>query len=82
MPAYQSFRSPRELNRAWVLLMKNMVYPNIRRGLSAAVYTQLSDIEEEINGILTYDRKVIKLRPQTVRRMNRILYKEFERSVR
>lgn len=33
-----------------------------RRGLAAAVYTQLSDIEEEINGIATYDRKVVKVR--------------------
>jgi hypothetical protein len=30
-------------------------------GLSAAVYTQMTDIEEEVNGIMTYDRKVKKL---------------------
>ena len=34
------------------------LYPE---GLSAAVYTQLTDIEEEVNGLLTYDRKVSKL---------------------
>ena len=32
-----------------------------KEGLCASVYTQLTDIEEEINGIMTYDRKVIKL---------------------
>ena len=33
-------------------------------GLAAAVYTQLTDVEEESNGILTYDRKVCKWEPQ------------------
>ncbi len=32
-----------------------------KEGLCASVYTQLTDIEEEINGIMTYDRKVVKL---------------------
>ena len=34
------------------------------QGLAAAVYTQLTDVEEESNGILTYDRKVCKWEPQ------------------
>ena len=38
-------------------MIKKLVIPNISRGLSATVYTQLSDIEEEVNGILSYDRK-------------------------
>lgn len=44
-----------------------------RRGLSAAVYTQLSDVEEEVNGLLTYDRKVCKVDPAVVREINRRL---------
>ena len=32
-----------------------------KKGLSAAVYTQVSDVEEEVNGLYTYDRKVCKL---------------------
>ncbi len=32
-----------------------------KEGLCASVYTQLTDIEEEINGIMTYDRRVLKL---------------------
>ena len=35
--------------------------PLIDQGLCAAVYTQVSDVEEEVNGILTYDRKVCKI---------------------
>ena len=40
-----------------------------QQGLSAAVYTQLSDVEEEVNGLVTYDRKVVKLSPETMRKI-------------
>ena len=40
------------------------VVPSVRNGLCAAVYTQVSDVEDEINGLLTYDRKVEKLSPE------------------
>lgn len=42
-------------------LMKEEIEPLIEQGLCGAVYTQVSDIEEEINGLLTYDRKICKL---------------------
>ena len=37
------------------------------KGYSAAIYTQLSDIEEEVNGLITYDRKKVKMNPLIVR---------------
>ena len=37
-------------------------------GLAAAVYTQLSDVEDELNGVLTYDRKVEKISPELMRK--------------
>ena len=37
------------------------VLPLVEKGLAAAVYTQLSDVEDEINGFYTYDRKVCKV---------------------
>ena len=43
--------------------------PLIEDGLSACVYTQVGDVEEEINGLVTYDRKVIKV---DVQRMKKI----------
>jgi beta-galactosidase/beta-glucuronidase len=46
------------------------LYPFIERGFSAGVYTQTSDVEEEINGLITYDRKVIKMNVQKVREIN------------
>ena len=47
-----------------------MIYPAIARGMCGLVYTQLCDVEEEINGIYTYDRQVCKVDPQEMRRMN------------
>jgi hypothetical protein len=42
----------------------------VRAGLSAAVYTQITDVEIEVNGLVTYDRKKIKVDPDRVRRIN------------
>ncbi len=38
-------------------------------GLSAAIYTQLTDVEGELNGLMTYDRRVIKLAPEDIKRI-------------
>ena len=42
----------------------------MKKGLSATVYTQVSDVEFEVNGMLTYDRELVKLDEDTVREMN------------
>ena len=39
----------------------------IERGLCAAVYTQLTDVEDEVNGLVTYDRAVVKVSPERMR---------------
>ena len=41
---------------------------DVPRGLSGTVYTQLSDVEDELNGLLTYDREVLKIGEDVVRR--------------
>jgi hypothetical protein len=46
----------------------------IRLGLSAAVYTQTTDVEGEVNGFLTYDRKVIKMPVDKLKSVNIKLY--------
>ena len=50
-----------ELERAVEKLYLEQVVPAYRQGLCAAIYTQVSDIEDETNGLLSYDRKVIKV---------------------
>jgi hypothetical protein len=43
----------------------------IKSGFTAAVYTQTTDVEGEVNGLMTYDRKVIKIEEPRVREINR-----------
>ena len=54
------------LNEAVANLYLQEVLPCVRNGLCAAIYTQVSDVEDEINGLVTYDRKVEKLNPETM----------------
>lgn len=70
---YQKFSSAEALTSAYARLIEKTILPAVRGGISATVYTQLSDIEEETNGIYTYDRAVCKLDPDTVRRLNGLL---------
>ena len=51
------------LNEALVKLYTEEIIPNAKKGLCAAIYTQVSDVEDEINGLVTYDRKVEKVDP-------------------
>lgn len=70
---YRKFTSAAELTAAYEKLMERTVLPAVQKGVGASVYTQLSDIEEETNGIYTYDRAVCKLDPDTVRKWNQKL---------
>ena len=58
---YKKFKEKKELNRGYRELFEKEIIPAISAGLSASVYTQLTDVEDEVNGILTYDRKVLKI---------------------
>ena len=52
------------LNEALVRLYTEEIIPCAKGGLCAAIYTQVSDVEDEINGLVTYDRKVEKVDPE------------------
>ena len=54
------------LNEAVTKLYTDEILPCVEKGLCAAIYTQVSDVEDEINGIVTYDRKVCKLNAETM----------------
>ena len=47
-----------------------MILPFIQQGMSGAIYTQTTDVEGEVNGFVTYDRKVIKMDVERVREIN------------
>lgn len=59
---YKRYDTPEQFQNAYHELIQKSLLPLQKQGLSGAVYTQLSDVEEEVNGILTYDRKVNKLK--------------------
>lgn len=67
---YKVFKTPEALAEAYEKLYEGSIIPAIEKGLSATVYTQLSDVEEEINGLVTYDRRVVKLPIELVKRLN------------
>lgn len=67
---YRIYRKKSELTAGYREWIEREILPNIPKGLSATVYTQLSDVEEETNGILTYDRETLKLEAETVRELN------------
>ena len=58
---YGKCKSVDELTNRIVSMYEAMVIPSIKNGLCGCIYTQLSDVEEEINGMYTYDRKVCKV---------------------
>lgn len=75
---YQHYHSTEELTQNYKRLWEEEIYPNLQYGLCSAIYTQTSDIEEEINGVLTYDREIVKLDEDQVKEMNDKLYGMFD----
>mgnify|MGYP006945400380 CR=1 FL=1 len=55
-----------DLNAQLEKVYREHVIPAVKMGLCASVYTQISDVEDEINGLLTYDRRVEKLQPEVM----------------
>ncbi|MFH0945234.1 MAG: sugar-binding domain-containing protein [Planctomycetota bacterium] len=70
---YRSFETPEDLTTAYLGLLHRL-QPLVWKGLAAAVYTQTTDVEIEINGVMTYDRARIKMPVQPVREAAMRLY--------
>ena len=75
---YQVYQSCEELTANYRRLWNEEIYPNLEHGLSSAIYTQTSDVEEEVNGVMTYDRDMVKLIREDVRELNEKLYAMFQ----
>ena len=67
---YKKFKTQDKLILALEKLYLDKLLPLIEKGLSGAIYTQVSDVEEEINGLVTYDRKVQKVPTEKMREIN------------
>ncbi len=78
---YRFFTDREKFEQALLSLYSNEVIPMIERGLCASVLTQVSDVEDETNGLLTYDRRVLKVEPAEMRRIGQKISEAFENQV-
>jgi beta-galactosidase/beta-glucuronidase len=71
---YRSFTNAQDLTRAYTNLIQKMRPMTGGAGLAAAIYTQTTDVEIEVNGLLTYDREVMKMDRKVIAAANRRMY--------
>ena len=76
---YGTAKDRQELTARYKKLQMKTVLPQLEKGLSALVYTQLTDVEDEVNGLFTYDRAAVKPDANAVRSVNAALAAEFAR---
>ena len=76
---YGTAKDRQELTARYKKLQLKTVLPQLEKGLSALVYTQLTDVEDEVNGLFTYDRAAVKPDANAVRSVNAALAAEFAR---
>lgn len=70
MFGYKLYKDKRSISKAYLKLFENTIIPQIKDGLSATVYTQVTDVEDELNGLFTYDRKVQKIDTEVFKFIN------------
>ena len=78
---YKLFDDVESFEAATLALYENQVMPTIEDGLCATVLTQISDVEDETNGLLTYDRKVLKVDTARMKELSDKLYGKFNETV-
>ena len=76
---YGTAKDRQELTARYKKLQLKTVLPQLEKGRSALVYTQLTDVEDEVNGLFTYDRAAVKPDANAVRSVNAALAAEFAR---
>lgn len=70
---YLKFKNKSTLTAAYKKLFDKQIIPLIDKGLCGTIYTQVSDVENEYNGIYTYDRKVLKIEESVIKEINNAL---------
>ncbi len=78
---YRFFDDNQKFQKALFELYENEVKESVKNGLQGAIYTQVSDVEDETNGLLTYDRQVLKVDKHKMYNINQMLYRAFEESL-
>ena len=76
---YKKFTDKANWNAAVLKLFEHDVLHNIPKGLSGAIYTQLADVEDECNGLLSADRRIVKIDVRRMRRLNERCYRSLRK---
>ena len=71
---YRFFKEQPDFEAALIRRSEEEIIPAVEKGLCGAVYTQVSDVEDETNGLLSYDRKVCKVAIAPMKRIAEALY--------
>ena len=74
---YRNFDNLDKFNEALYNLYIEDIVNNIKNGLAGCIYTQVSDVEEEINGLFTYDRKVLKVKKELMKEIKQKIDEAF-----
>ncbi|MBP5216824.1 MAG: glycoside hydrolase family 2 [Bacilli bacterium] len=77
---YKTFKDLASLSKAVVSMLEEQILPLVKVGLSMTVLTQFSDVEEETNGLITYDREVVKVDEKAIAAVNEKLVHAYDRS--
>ncbi len=75
---YKYFENSEDFSDALVSLYRDEIIPEIEKGLCATVLTQVSDVEDETNGLVTYDRRIIKVKPEDIKAVSDQIYRAFD----
>ncbi|MHA1777176.1 MAG: glycoside hydrolase family 2 protein [Promethearchaeota archaeon] len=67
---YKGIKTSAELEQAYFHLIDSVITPAVQKGLSGMVYTQITDVEIEYNGLMTYDRRIFKVKLDNIKRKN------------
>ena len=76
---YSIFETQSEFEAAFDRLYRDEIKPLIAKGICALVYTQVSDVEDETNGLVTYDRLIVKLDKERTKKIMNELYEEIKK---
>jgi hypothetical protein len=79
---YRHYKTREEFALGVQALYRNEIIPAVKEGLCAAIYTQVSDVEDETNGLLSYDRKVLKYNPSVLKNVHKAVIERASKASR
>ncbi len=76
---YKKYKDKTDYDEGIFRLYQRQILPNVKRGLSGCIYTQLSDVETECNGLLSADRRIVKIDTYRMKKMNERIARKLEK---